>query len=94
MDLYTGLIKLIFVHAANAIVVCESLLGRWIPDQGFPLQLLSDIGTSNFNDVVLLLYKITGIQGFYATPRRHKSTGMVERAIREVNQHFRVKILI
>ena len=89
LDEYTGKIKLVVTTAADAIVVCEVLLGKWIPEQGFPLQLACDVGTSNLNDLVQILYELSGIQGLYATERRHQSIGKVENAIKQVNQHFR-----
>ena len=61
VDLYVGLMKLICIFAANAIALRGTLIWKWACDRGSPLQLQSEIETNKFNDIVLLLYKISGI---------------------------------
>ena len=90
VDDHTGITQLRFVTACDAIVVCNLLLNHWVPVQGFPIQMIGDLGSSNFNDLVHCLFEISGIDGLYASPRRHQAIGKVERLFREMNKQFRL----
>jgi hypothetical protein len=89
IDNHSGKVMLVLVLSADAITVCDVLLRRWIPDQGFPIQLGSDIGSSNLNDLMDIFFEITGVQSFFASGRRHESIGKVENVIKLVNKHMR-----
>jgi hypothetical protein len=89
LDGHSGKVMFSVVLRADAITVCDILLQRWIPDQGFPIQLGSDMGSSNLNDLMDIFFEITGIHSFFASPRRHQSIGKVENAIKIMNKHMR-----
>jgi hypothetical protein len=89
LDDLTGKVMFVIVYAADAITVCDVLLQRWIPEQGFPIQLGSDIGTSNLNDLTDIFFEISGVESFFASGRRHESIGKVENVIKLLNKHLR-----
>ena len=78
------------VSACDAMVVCNLLLNHWVPEYGFPIQMIGDLGSSNFNDLVFILQDISGVDGLYASPRRHMSIGAIERIFQELNKQFRL----
>ena len=89
MDDFTGISQLRVVTGCDAIVVCELLLSHWVIEHGFPIQMIGDLGASNFNELLFIIQTISGVDGLYASPRRHQSIGKIERLIQELNKQFR-----
>ena len=90
MDDFTGKCQLTVVFKCDAIVVCKLLLEKWVLEHGFPIQMIGDLGSSNFNEVVLAIQDISGIIGLYATPQCHQSIGKIENLIKQIQQKYRI----
>ena len=88
-DMCTGILKMRMVKAAGALVVVHGIMTTWAPDQGFPLELVADIGKGCKNSVTEIFYTICGITGLYASPRRHQAIGGIENAWRRMNMAAR-----
>ena len=88
MDDYSGKCQLTVVFKCDGIVVCQLLLNKWVLEHGFPIQMIGDLGSSNFNDLVLHIQDISGISGLYATPRNHQSIGKVENLNRQIQEKY------
>ena len=89
MDDFSGKCQLRVVVKCDAMVVCNLFLNHWVVEHGFPIQMIGDLGSSNFNELVFIIQEMSGVDGLYASPRRHQSIGKVERLIQEMNKHFR-----
>ena len=70
-------------------MVCLNFLTQWVPMQGFPLELISDVGTSNKNALNDMLMNVLGIKQLYASPGRHQASGHVENVIKQINAKYR-----
>ena len=88
-DRYTNWVLIVPVTDACASTVCLNFLKQWVPLQGFPLELISDVGTSNKNALNDMLMNVLGIKQLYASPGRHQASGHIENVIKQINAKYR-----
>ena len=88
-DIFTGIVKLSMIRSASAVTVVHCLNSKWAPDQGYPIELIADIGSGCKNALVELIYSLFHIQGLYSSPRRHQAIGGIETTWRRMNMAAR-----
>ena len=94
LDDYTGKLQLRVINGCDAIAIATVFFNDWVPDNGFPIQMIGDLGSSNYNDLMDIVHDVFGISGIYSSPRFHPAIGKVERKFQEMHKHFRALNII
>ena len=89
LDDFSNKIQLRVINACDAPTIATLLFNHWAPEHGFPVQMIGDLGSSNYNDLLSIIHETFGISGIYSSPRYHVAIGKIERRFREVNKYFK-----